>query len=311
MADARRIVDLGRAARSTSGVKLRQPLARLVVEGASPADELVSIVRDELRVKEVALGHVESELVVKPNLPILGPKLGASLGAVRSALAAGEFEDLGGGRFRAAGHELSPEEVLVERSGRDGWAIASADGVTVALDTTVDEGLEREARVYELIHQVNTMRKEAGFALTDRIALTIPSGDADLLEHADWVKADRCDSASCSSRRSSTGRRKVTSSSTIRWDSIRSTPWARNQSQTRVTSRSGADAPDVIPTVSIPSSHASSISASSSIRCDGTPDARATSTSRFEFDEFREPITSSRSISPSMSFTAHWRLEVA
>ena len=190
MADARRIVDLGRVARSSSGVKLRQPLARLVVEGASPADDLVSIVRDELRVKDVTLGHVEAELVVKPNLPVLGPKLGASLGAVRAALATGEFEDLGDGRFRAAGHELSPEEVLVERSARDGWAIASSDGVTVALDTAVDEGLEREARVYELIHQVNTMRKEEGLALTDRIALQIPSRDADLLEHADWIKAE-------------------------------------------------------------------------------------------------------------------------
>ena len=139
MADARRIVDLGRAARSTSGVKLRQPLARLVVEGAATTDELVAIVREELRVKDVALGHVEAELVVKPNLPVLGPKLGKELGAVRAALAAGEFEDLGGGRFRAAGHELSPEEVLVERSARDGWAIASSDGVTVALDTAVDE----------------------------------------------------------------------------------------------------------------------------------------------------------------------------
>jgi isoleucyl-tRNA synthetase len=190
MADARRIVDLGRAARSSSGVKLRQPLARLVVEGAAPADDLVAIVRDELRVKDVSLGHVEAGIVVKPNLPVLGPKLGKELGAVRAALAAGEFEDLGEGRFRAAGHELSPEEVLVERSGRDGWAIASSDGVTVALDTSVDEGLEREARVYELIHQVNTMRKESGLALTDRIALTIPSRDADLLEHTAWIEAE-------------------------------------------------------------------------------------------------------------------------
>jgi isoleucyl-tRNA synthetase len=190
MADARRIVDLGRAARSSSGVKLRQPLARLVVEGVSPADELVAIVRDELRVKSVELGHVEAELVVKPNLPVLGPKLGKELGAVRAALVAGEFEDLGGGRFRAAGHELSPDEVLVERSGRDGWAIASSDGVTVALDTAIDGGLEREARVYELIHQVNTLRKEAGLALTDRIALTIPARDGDLLEHAEWIKAE-------------------------------------------------------------------------------------------------------------------------
>ena len=56
MADARRVVDLGRAARSTSGVKLRQPLARLVVEGVEPADELVAIVRDELRVKGSSSG---------------------------------------------------------------------------------------------------------------------------------------------------------------------------------------------------------------------------------------------------------------
>ena len=190
MADARRIVDLGRTARSTSGVKLRQPLSRLVVEGATPGDGLAAIVREELRVKALELGRVESKLVVKPNLPVLGPRLGKELGAVRAALAAGEFDDLGGGRFRAAGQELSPGDVLVERSAREGWAIASSDGVTVALDTSIDEGLEREARVYELIHRVNSMRKEAGLALTDRIALTLPASDADLLEHADWIKEE-------------------------------------------------------------------------------------------------------------------------
>ena len=190
MADARRIVDLGRTARSTSGVKLRQPLSRLVVEGATPGDGLAAIVREELRVKALELGRVESKLVVKPNLPVLGPRLGKELGAVRAALAAGEFDDLGAGRFRAAGQELSPGDVLVERSAREGWAIASSDGVTVALDTSIDEGLEREARVYELIHRVNSMRKEAGLALTDRIALTLPASDADLLEHADWIKEE-------------------------------------------------------------------------------------------------------------------------
>jgi isoleucyl-tRNA synthetase len=190
MADVRRVVDLGRAARSTSGVKLRQPLPRLVVEGAAPSAELVELVRTELRVKDVELGHVEAELVVKPNLPVLGPKLGKELGTVRTALASGAFEELEGGRFRVAGHELSPEEVLVERSSRDGWAIASGDGITVALDTHVDEALRREGRVYELIHRVNSLRKESGLALTDRIALTIPAVDADLLEHAEWIKAE-------------------------------------------------------------------------------------------------------------------------
>ena len=89
------------------------------------------------------------------------------------------------------------------------------------------------------------------------------------------------------------------------------TPRARNQSQTRLTSFSGAEAPEVIPTVSTPSSQASSISVSSSIRWASVPEARAVSTRRFEFDEFREPMTSRRSISASRSFTAHWRLEVA
>jgi isoleucyl-tRNA synthetase len=190
MAEVRRVVDLGRVARSTSGVKLRQPLGRLVIEGATPPDELLRIVRDELRVKETELGHVEAELVVKPNLPVLGPKLGKELGTVRAALAGGEFEELGGGRFRVAGHDLEPEEVLVERSGREGWAVASSDGVTVALATRLDDDLLAEGRVYELIHRVNSLRKETGLALTDRIALTIPRADADLLAHAEWIKAE-------------------------------------------------------------------------------------------------------------------------
>jgi len=66
-----------------------------------------------------------------------------------------------------------------------------------------------------------------------------------------------------------------------------------------------------IPTVRTPSSQRSSISVSSSIRCPATPEARATSTRRFEFDEFFEPSTRSRSISASISLTAHWRFEVA
>jgi isoleucyl-tRNA synthetase len=77
--------------------------------------------------------------------------------------------------------------VLVERHGKEGWAVAASDGVTVALELAVDEELEREGRVYELVHTVNTMRKEAGLELTDRIRLTLPAADADLLEHRDWI----------------------------------------------------------------------------------------------------------------------------
>ncbi len=188
IAELRRVVELGRQARSTSGMKLRQPLRSLVVEGAPLAESHAEEIADELRVREVSFGHVEaSELRVKPHLPALGPKLGKELGAVRAALQAGEFEELPNGGFRAAGHDLARDEVLVEREGKEGWAVAASDGVTVALDLHLDDALVRAGRVYDLIHSVNTLRKESGLELTDRIALTIPASDADLLEHEEWI----------------------------------------------------------------------------------------------------------------------------
>src|SRR5438034_572581 len=188
IAEVRRVVELGRQARSTSGIKLRQPLRRLVVEGAS-LDGHVEEVADELRVKEVELGAVEAvQLRVKPNLPKLGPKLGKELGAVREALAAGEYEELADGRFRVGEHELASDEVLVERGGREGWAVASGDGVTVALDLGLDDELVLEGEAYELIHLVNSLRKERGLELTDRIALTVPDAQRELVDqHGDWV----------------------------------------------------------------------------------------------------------------------------
>jgi len=191
IAEVRRVVELGRQARSTSGIKLRQPLRRLVVEGARVNGHGGEIA-DELRVKEVVFGRVEAvEVRVKPNLPVLGPKLGKELGAVRAALEAGEFEELEDGRFRVLGRELGPDEVLVERGGREGWAVASADGVTVALELALDDELRLEADAYDLIHLVNTMRKEQGLELTDRIVLTVPERMRTLVErHADWIKGE-------------------------------------------------------------------------------------------------------------------------
>ncbi len=191
VAELRRIVELGRQARSAAGVRLRQPLRTLVVEGATVAHTHAEEIADELRVREVSFGPVDaSELVVKPNLPLLGPKLGAELGAIRQALEAGEFEELPGGGFRVGDHELTAEEVLVERRGKEGWALASSDGLTVALDTHLDDELRLFGRVLDLTHAVNTMRKEAGLELTDRIALTIPEADADLLAHEERIAAE-------------------------------------------------------------------------------------------------------------------------
>jgi isoleucyl-tRNA synthetase len=191
IAEVRRVVELGRQARSTSQLKLRQPLRRLVVAGASSvAHGHVDEIADELRVKEVQFGEVEaSELRVKPNLPKLGPKLGAALRDVREQLARGEFEELDGGRFQVDGHVLEPEEVLVERVGREGWAVASEAGMTVAIDTALDDELRLEARLLDRIHEVNVLRRESGLAITDRIDLWIP--DADLVERfADRLKQE-------------------------------------------------------------------------------------------------------------------------
>jgi isoleucyl-tRNA synthetase len=190
VAETRRVVELGRQARSTSGLKLRQPLRRLVVEGAPLAEKHGDEIRDELRLKEVEFGSVDaSELRVKPNLPVLGPKLGKELGAVRAALEAGDFEEVDGG-FRVAGHDLGADEVLVERIGKEGWAVAGGDGVTVALDTALDPELELEGRVLDLIHELNSMRKKAGLELTDRIVVTLPESASDLLAHEDWIKEE-------------------------------------------------------------------------------------------------------------------------
>ena len=190
VAAVRRVVELGRRARDESRLKLRQPLRRLVVEGVrvgAPHDREIA---EELNVKEVEFGAVESELRVKPNLPVLGPKLGKELGALRAALAAGEFEELPGGRFRAAGRELEPDEVIVERAGREGWAVAAADGVTVAVETALDDDLLLEGRVFDLVHQVNSMRREQGLELTDRIVLTLPPELEPLLRWENRIRDD-------------------------------------------------------------------------------------------------------------------------
>ncbi len=191
VAEVRAVVDLGRQARATSRLRLRQPLRRLVVEGAERITPFLPEIAEELRVKAVAVERIEAtQLRVRPNLPVLGPRLGREVAGVRAALEAGDFRELEDGGFEAAGHRLAAEDVLVQRTEKDGWAVAADGGITVALDTSLDDELRREGRVYETIHQVNTLRKEAGLAITDRIALALPRSDADLAEHRDWIAAE-------------------------------------------------------------------------------------------------------------------------
>ncbi len=191
MAETRRVVECGRAARATAGVKNRQPLRRLVVEGAGAGAEAhVDDIAAELRVKKVVFGPIEGASVsAKPNLPLLGPRLGKELPSVRQALAEGRFERLPAGGVSVLGHELAAEEVFVERAAPAGWALAENDGLAVALDTRLDPELELEGRVYDLIHAIQRLRRDSGLEITDRIVVTLPAG-GDVLEHADWIKAE-------------------------------------------------------------------------------------------------------------------------
>jgi len=191
IAQVRQVVELGRQARVASKLRVRQPLHRLVVEGADGVARYTGVIADELRVKSVEVGPIEAtELRVRPNLRVLGPRLGAELALVRKALDAGEWHQLPDGGFRVAGHDLGADDVLVERTEKEGWAVASTLGLSVALDTTLDDELRREGRVHDLIHAVNVLRKERGLAITDRIHLRIPRDDADLLVDADWIAAE-------------------------------------------------------------------------------------------------------------------------
>ena len=176
VAAVRRLVELGRQARAASKLRTRQPLRRLVAEGLDAAAGHADEIADELRVKEVVFGPVEAtELQVRPNLKVLGPRLGAELGKLRAALDGGRVR--GPARRRRSAWPATTsdaDDVLVERTEKEGWAVAASDGATVAFDIDLDDELRLEGRVYDMIHRVNTLRKEQGLALTDRIDLLLP-----------------------------------------------------------------------------------------------------------------------------------------
>jgi len=189
IAAVRDVVQLGRRARGEADLKLRQPLRRMYVRGASAAAGHADEIADELRVKEVSFdrGPV-ARVQLLPNLRLLGPRLGSKLPEVRAALQQGDVEQLDDGRLRAAGEVLEPDEVIHgARVALEGWAIAEDDGISVAFDTTLDDELRREGRVLDLIHALNAMRKSAGLELTDRIVVTLPRREKDLLAYRDRI----------------------------------------------------------------------------------------------------------------------------
>jgi isoleucyl-tRNA synthetase len=190
-AEVRRVVELGRKARGDAGIKLRQPLARIVVAGAARAARHRDEIAEELRVKDVSFEAGGGARVrFKPNLRVLGPRLGKRLPEVRRALDEGRYE-VDGDRIVVDGEVLGRDDVLEERLPvREGWVVAADGDLSVELDPSLDPELELEGRVLDLIHALNGMRKDAGLELTDRIRVTLPQSLADLLRHEDWIKEE-------------------------------------------------------------------------------------------------------------------------
>jgi isoleucyl-tRNA synthetase len=211
MALTMQIAALGRSARSTSNIKLRQPLARARVfvgkQAPQLAESLVELITDELNVKAVEFAQdqadlVEYEIGLLPN--VLGPKHGKRFPLVRRAVAAADAGPLAR-RFEAGLSltvelddggppvELLPEEVEVRSHGREGYAVAEEKGLVVAVDIHITPELAREGLARDLVRRVQTMRKEADFDLDDRIITYCRVDDeleAVVRAWADYIQAE-------------------------------------------------------------------------------------------------------------------------
>lgn len=180
------IVVLGRAARNGAALKNRQPLATMYVKLDGDLDSFYTdIIRDELNIKDVSFTDSVDGFVTyqfKPQLKTVGPKFGKQLNEIRTALSEidgtnakkqldndGYIElDLPSGNVK-----LETEDLLIDAKQKDGFYTVSDRGITVAIDTTLTEELIEEGFVRELISKIQTMRKEAGFNVTDHISITL------------------------------------------------------------------------------------------------------------------------------------------
>ncbi|HYH26707.1 MAG TPA: DUF5915 domain-containing protein, partial [Blastococcus sp.] len=187
MALVRRLVELGRSARTSAKVRTRQPLARAVVAApgwsALPRD-LVAEVADELNVTDVLeLAAVGGDLVdvsVKVDFRAVGRRLGKQVQAVAKAVAAADAPALvtayraGTASVDVDGSPVALEEgdLVVTETPREGWTVASTGGLTVALDLTLTPELERAGVVREVVRLVQEARKSSGLEVSDRIELS-------------------------------------------------------------------------------------------------------------------------------------------
>jgi isoleucyl-tRNA synthetase len=205
---AREISSLGLSARNSAGIKVRQPLSKVLayVPGKrSLSNELVEIVTDELNVKELEYVAEASQLVnyqVMPDNKLLGPRFGAMFPKVRAVLSAADQEQVANTvqsgepvmlQIDGQPVTLAPEEILVQTQPAQGLAVAADKFATVALDTKVTPELRAEGLAREIVRRVQAMRKEADFDIADRIT-TYYQSNGDLNEvfqaWSDYIKSE-------------------------------------------------------------------------------------------------------------------------
>ena len=188
------IVVLGRACRNSSNIKNRQPLSKVYVCSGKEMNisaGLLDIAKDELNVKEVEYLSSANKFIsykIKPQLKTLGPKYGAKLGVIRkffdscdantvveTAKKDGVYKtEIDGETF-----EFAYDDMLISSESAEGYVASSDNGLTVVLDTHITEALREEGAERELISKIQSMRKDAGFEVTDRINVYYMTDDAD------------------------------------------------------------------------------------------------------------------------------------
>ena len=185
MDEVLKIVVMGRACRNTANNKNRQQIGKMFVKGASDLPEFYQdIVTDELNVKEIELTddvRAFTSYTFKPQLKTVGPKYGKLLGGIKNELsnldgnaAMDELNATGVLKLQVNGQEieLTKEDLLIDMAQMEGYVSESDYGITVVLDTNLTEELLTEGFVREIISKIQTMRKEAGFEVMDKIKVT-------------------------------------------------------------------------------------------------------------------------------------------
>ena len=200
------IVVLGRACRNTANIKNRQPIGTMYVKAEKKMGEFYTdIIADELNVKEVKFADdVESFISYsfKPQLRTVGPKYGKLLGGIRQALtdidgtaAMNELRTNGVLKLDINGNdvELTEEDLLIETAQTEGYVSESDGETSVVLDTNLTPELIEEGFVREIISKIQTMRKEAGFEVMDKIVVYAHGNDKiqDVMKaHEDEIKSE-------------------------------------------------------------------------------------------------------------------------